>query len=88
MSINSITIIGGGNLGKAIAEGLIASKFVKPNQITVTRRNLSSLDYLKKQGVKTSTDNKAAIKGASIVLLCVKPFQAKEILKEISINID
>ena len=88
MSLNSITIIGGGNLGKAIAEGLIASKFVKPNQITVTRRNLASLDYLKKQGVKTSTDNKAAVKSASIVLLCVKPFQAKEILKEISKNID
>jgi pyrroline-5-carboxylate reductase len=31
MSVNSITLIGGGNLGKAIAEGLIASKFVKPN---------------------------------------------------------
>ncbi|MEI8136727.1 MAG: pyrroline-5-carboxylate reductase [Bacteroidota bacterium] len=88
MSVNSITIIGGGNLGKAITEGLIASKFVKPNQITVTRRNVASLDYLKKQGVKTSTDNKTAVKNASIVLLCVKPFQAKEIVKEISKSID
>ena len=43
MSVNSITIIGGGNLGKAIAEGLIASKFVRPNQITITRRNTASL---------------------------------------------
>jgi pyrroline-5-carboxylate reductase len=84
MSLNSITLIGGGNLGKAIAEGLIASKFVKPENITITRRNTSTLDYLKKQGVKVTSDNKAAVKNASIVLLCVKPFQAKEIAKEIS----
>lgn len=84
MSLNSITLIGGGNLGKAIAEGLIASKFVKPEHITITRRNTSTLDYLKKQGVKVTTDNKAAVKNASIVLLCVKPFQAKEIAKEIA----
>lgn len=88
MSVNSITIIGGGNLGKAIAEGLIASKFVKPTQITITRRNTASLDYLKKQGVKISSDNKSAVKNASIVLLCVKPFQTKEIVKEISKSLD
>ncbi|MDO8998464.1 MAG: pyrroline-5-carboxylate reductase [Bacteroidota bacterium] len=88
MSLNSITIIGGGNLGKAIAEGLIASKYVKPNQITVTKRNTSTLDYLKKQAVKISSDNKEAVKNASIILLCVKPFQAKEIVKEISSNLN
>jgi pyrroline-5-carboxylate reductase len=82
--ISSITIIGGGNLGKAIAEGLIASGFVKAKQITVTKRNTSTLDQLKKQGVNITTDNKLAVKKADIVLLCVKPFQAKDIAKEIS----
>ncbi len=82
--INSITIIGGGNLGKAIAEGLVVSGFVKAKQITVTKRNTSSLDQLKKQGVNITTNNKAAVKNADVVLLCVKPFQAKEIAKEIS----
>ncbi|MBA2612337.1 MAG: pyrroline-5-carboxylate reductase [Bacteroidetes bacterium] len=84
MSVNSIAIIGGGNLGKAIAEGLISSGLVKAKQITVTRRNLSSLDHLKKQGVHVSSDNKASVKKADIVLLCVKPFQAKDISKEIA----
>jgi pyrroline-5-carboxylate reductase len=84
----SITIIGGGNLGKAIAEGLIASKFCKANEIIITKRNLESLDYLKKKGVKTSSDNIAAIKNSKIILLCVKPFQAKEVLKSISKQID
>lgn len=83
MSTN-ITIIGGGNLGKAIAEGLISSKFSKANEITITRRNLEAIDYLKKKGVKTISDNMAAIKNAKVILVCVKPFQAKEVLKEIS----
>ena len=87
MSINSITIIGGGNLGKAIAEGLITSAIVKPKQITVTRRNISALDALKKLGVAVSSDNKAAVKNADVIFLCVKPFQAKEIAKEISKNL-
>ncbi len=84
----NITIIGGGNLGKAIAEGLISSKFCKASDITITRRNLESLDYLKKKGVKTSIDNTTAIKNAKIILLCVKPFQAKEVLKGISKHLD
>lgn len=82
--MSTITIIGGGNLGKAIAEGLISSNFCKATEITITRRNLDSLAYLKKKGVKTISDNKAAVKNAKIILLCVKPFQAKEVLKEIS----
>lgn len=84
MSLNSIAIIGGGNLGKAIAEGLISSGFTKAKQITVTKRNTATLDALKKQGVIISSDNKTAVKKADIVLLCVKPFQAKEISKNLN----
>lgn len=82
--MSSIAIIGGGNLGKAIAEGLIGSRFCKPSDITITRRNTASLDYLKQQKVKVSSDNHAAVKNAAVILLCVKPFQAKEIMKDIA----
>lgn len=44
-----IAIIGGGNLGTAIAEGLIKSKFSKPADITVTKRNISTLQSLAKK---------------------------------------
>ena len=81
---NKITIIGGGNLGIAIAEGLINSKHCKANEITVTRRNLQLLDNLKKKGVKTDSNNAKAVKDSEILLLCVKPFQIKDVLKEIA----
>ena len=45
-SIKKIAIIGGGNLGTAIAEGLLKSKFCKPEDITITKRNISTLKSL------------------------------------------
>ncbi len=82
--MKGITIIGGGNLGKAIAEGLISSAFCKPSAITITKRNINDLSPLKLKGVMVLNDNKLAINKADIILLCVKPFQAKEVLHEIS----
>lgn len=84
MSAKTIAIIGGGNLGTAIAEGLISSKYAKASQITITRRNVDALKNLKAKGVLVGSDNKAAVKKADIILLCIKPFQVKEVLSEIS----
>lgn len=75
-----IAIIGGGNLGTAIAEGLIASRFSQPEQITVTRRNTAALGGLKDKGVKVTSDNNEAVRQSDIVLLAVKPFQVKDVL--------
>lgn len=84
----NITIIGGGNLGIAIAEGLIDSKYSKASNITVTRRNISLLNDLKKKGCNVESDNTKAVKNADIILLCVKPFQIKDVLKGISKNLN
>ena len=75
-----IAIIGGGNLGSAIAEGLIKSKFAKSTDITITKRNVSTLAAFEKMGVTVSTDNNAAVKKADIIILAVKPFQVKDVL--------
>ncbi len=78
-----IAIIGGGNLGTAIAEGLIASKFIEPNQIIITRRNIEKLQALSDKGVLVSSDNSQAIDFADVVVLAVKPYQAKEVLASV-----
>jgi pyrroline-5-carboxylate reductase len=77
---NKIAIIGGGNLGTAIAEGLIKSKFCKASDITITKRNTATLKTLESKGVKVTSDNAAAVKPASLVILAVKPFQVAEVL--------
>jgi pyrroline-5-carboxylate reductase len=76
-----VHIIGGGNLGVSIALGL--SKFSQDNQVTVTRRNTSSIIYLEKLGVTVSTDNKHQIQEADIIILTIKPYQVNTVLAEI-----
>jgi len=79
-----IAIIGGGNLGTAIAQGLTKSGFIAPSHIIITKRNIETLKYLEQEGIKVSNDNKEAVSYADLVLLCVKPFQVNEVLKEIA----
>ena len=45
----NIAIIGGGNLGSAIAEGLINSGFAKAENIFITKRNIETLAQLKEK---------------------------------------
>ena len=78
-----IAIIGGGNLGTAIAEGLIKSKFCKPADITITKRNITTLDHLVKKGVIVTSDNNAAIRSSDLVILAIKPFQVSEVLNSV-----
>src|ERR1700743_3698626 len=75
-----IAIIGGGNLGTAIAEGLIQSGFVQPKQILITKRNVHTLNELERKGVLVSDRNEEAVRYADLVILAVKPFQVNDIL--------
>lgn len=75
-----ISIVGGGNLGTAIAEGLISSGFIYPADIMVTKRSLETLLSLKEKGVSISSNNVEAVKFADVVILAVKPFKVHEVL--------
>ena len=77
---NKIAIIGGGNLGTAIAEGLIQSGFISPGSIIVTKRNVTTLEHLEKRGILVSNNNEEALRFADLVVLAVKPFQVNEVL--------
>lgn len=77
----NIAIIGGGNLGTAITEGLVKSKFCKPENITITKRNISTLKNWKLKGINISSDNNAAVKNSNLVILAVKPFQVEAVIE-------
>lgn len=78
-----IGIIGGGNLGTAIAEGLIQSGFVSPKDILITKRNIQTLNHLERRGVLVSDKNEDAVRYADLVILAVKPFQVNDILSSL-----
>ncbi len=88
MAQKKIAILGTGNLGTAIARGIVKAKLTSAQNITITRRNLSKIESLAKDGFKLSSDNIAAVKGASIIILCVQPKQVQGLLTEISKAVD
>ncbi|MBK7099969.1 MAG: pyrroline-5-carboxylate reductase [Sphingobacteriales bacterium] len=77
----NIAIIGGGNLGTAIAEGLVKSKFCKPESIAITKRNTATLKDWHLKEVKISSDNNEAVKNSDLVILAVKPYQIESVIE-------
>lgn len=78
-----IAIIGGGNLGASIAEGLIDSEFSRPVEITITRRNPAALSRFAERGSMVHSDNKKAVKGSDVIILAVKPYNYEDVINEI-----
>lgn len=85
---NKIAIIGGGNLGASIADGLIMSEFSRPVELSVTRRNLSALSRFAERGCSVHSDNKKAVKDSEVIILAVKPYNYADIIKEIKPVLD
>ena len=79
-----IAIIGGGNLGTAIATGLAAAGVLAPEQIAVTRRTVRLLDGLKQAGFQVGSDNKQAVRDARIVFVTVRPEQLDRVLDDLA----
>jgi pyrroline-5-carboxylate reductase len=57
------------------------SKFIAPQNLTVTRRNTEALHNLKSMGVNVQRDNSAAVRNSEVVIVAVKPYNVKEILE-------
>jgi len=83
MNSKKIAIIGVGNMGGAIAVGLVKSGFMKPSDILATDKKEASLAKMKELGVSVGTDNLEATKVADIILLAVKPYHIAQVIEEI-----
>lgn len=80
----NIAILGSGNIGLSLANGLIKSNYCSAGQIILTRRNVQGLDEQQKQGFVVSNDNHKAVADASVVILAVLPQQLNKLLEEIN----
>ncbi len=79
-----IAIIGGGNLGIAMAQGFIQSAFCSASAITITKRNISTLKGELPKTVIITNDNVKAVADSNVVILAVKPFQVKGVMQSIA----
>jgi pyrroline-5-carboxylate reductase len=83
MNRNKVAIIGCGNIGQSIIQGLLKGKTIPARSITATRRNISELAFLEESGIRTTTDNISAVKESGLVVIAVKPYDIVSILTEL-----
>ncbi|MCC5943910.1 MAG: pyrroline-5-carboxylate reductase [Bernardetiaceae bacterium] len=83
MQSYKISIIGGGNLGTAIALGIAQSDMLYINKITLTRRKIEKIRHLGQQGIAITADNQAAAQEADILILALKPKVIRDVLAEL-----
>jgi pyrroline-5-carboxylate reductase len=88
MEKKKIAILGGGNIGTAIAKGLIKSGTFRKEDIVITRLSSQPSGDLQGTGLKVLYDNSEAINDASFVLLAVQPRQAEKLLNGIKGSLD
>ena len=79
----NIGIIGGGNLGRSVAEGFLKAG-IRASRIVVSRRRVHLLDDLHAKGVRIEKDNSKAVIGQDVIILAVKPYQAVDLLNELN----
>ena len=86
MQVNStkkIAILGCGNLGTAILEGLLSSGDYEVSDLTVTKRNIDSLRKYRELGVKITADNNKAVSESQIIVVALKPHNILAVLADI-----
>ncbi len=86
--MTKIAVLGGGNLGRALACGWVGAGRFAAGDIRVTRRQDDKLQDLRERGFRTGSDNLAAISDAELVVLSVQPQQLDELLSEIATGLD
>ena len=81
--MKKIGILGAGNIGMAIAKGLVLQKVIEPSQLFLSRRRNGLLANQKKDGF-TVTDNHTLVSECDVIILAVLPGQAKELILDLN----
>ena len=78
-----ISILGAGNLGSSIANGLNESGIFKAENITLTRRKLQKLEPMKEKGFLLTSNNCEAVDNSDVIIVSVEPQHINKVLTEI-----
>lgn len=83
-----VAIIGAGNMGGSIACGLAKGKLIPASDIIVSNPSIGKLEALKKEfpSIAITRNNAEAATGADIVILAVKPWLIRGVLREMKLR--
>jgi pyrroline-5-carboxylate reductase len=83
-----IAVLGSGNIGSAIARGVVKAGIAPAGHVILTRRKAEHLEEFRKEGFSTGSNNCEALGNASLVVVAVTPQQLNGLLSEIRGAID
>jgi pyrroline-5-carboxylate reductase len=86
MKYNKIAIIGAGNMGSAIAKGILKSGLLDHGHLVISDIAQQQLDAL--QHITTATDNIKAARDADMIITAVKPYHTEEVIQNIKPALD
>ncbi len=83
-----IAIIGAGNMGGSIAQGLSNGKLISTSDITVSDSDTAKLKLLKDANpdLQVTSNNIDAVETADIIIIAVKPWLVHSVLKDIDLS--
>ena len=81
--MKKIALIGCGNLGLSILNGLSNDATFSNTTIYVTKRNTSSIEHLSSEKIIVTNDNALAISNSEIIILALKPYNLIETISQL-----
>lgn len=79
-----VVVVGAGNLGGAIAAGLLDAGRVAPGDLVLSRRSVAALSWARERGCEVHADNLAALGDHGIVMVAVEPVHLDHVLAELA----
>lgn len=79
-----VAVLGAGKLGSILLQALLKAGLLSPAHTRATVRHADRARALReKLAIEVGTDNRAAVEGADIIFVCVKPQVVEEVIREI-----
>lgn len=83
-----IAIIGAGNIGGAMAKGLLVKSIIAPSDLTLTTAHKETLQKYADLRCNLTLDDNEAVQEADIIVIAVKPWKVAEVVRNLKDAID
>jgi len=83
LNVDKVAVLGAGKMGNTLIHAMRQGGLAADRIVATGRREEQLRDLTEREGVATGSDNRTAVAGADLVLLCVKPQVVAEVLDEI-----
>jgi pyrroline-5-carboxylate reductase len=80
-----IAVLGAGKIGESLISGLLSSGWRTTDEIVATARSDQRVSEIgERYRIQATRDNKAAVSGAGVIVIAVKPQDIEELLAEVT----